>query len=103
VYAHLSLHYFEDDVTANIFLNIYEILNEGGLLFVKCKSTKDPLFGRGQHLGGNRFHHGHTRNFFTVAYMMENLKRFWIMSIRETNHCYHGEESAFIEAIVRKK
>lgn len=45
----------------------------------------------------------HTRNFFTVGYMMQNLKRFRIISIRETSHHYHGEESAFVEAIVRKK
>lgn len=103
VYAHLSLHYFEDDVTAKIFRNIAEILNEDGLLFVKSKSTKDPLFGMGNHLGVNRYHYGHTRNFFTVGYMMQNLKHFRIISIRETSHCYHGQESAFIEAIARSK
>jgi hypothetical protein len=72
------------------------------LLFVKCKSIKDPLFGKGKHIGDNRYHLGHTRNFFTVAYMMEKLKRFKIISINEIAHDYRGNQSAFIEAIAKK-
>ena len=46
IYAHLSLQYFDDNQTHEIFGDIYKILKKGGLFFVKCKSTSDRLYGK---------------------------------------------------------
>jgi SAM-dependent methyltransferase len=42
IYAHLSLHYFDDTTTNIIIKNIRRMLKPGGFFFVRCKSTKDP-------------------------------------------------------------
>ncbi len=55
VYARLSLHYFSDDVTSRIFREIHRVLTPGGLFVFLCKSTSDPLHGRGDALATNMF------------------------------------------------
>src|SRR3989344_61739 len=102
IYAHLSLHYFDDGTTRKIFDKLFRILRKGGLLFVKCKSTDDALFGKGKKLGENMYRKGHARHFFNRDYMREQLKRFNILSIRKTSSIYHTYKSAYIEAVAKK-
>ncbi|NTV24555.1 MAG: class I SAM-dependent methyltransferase, partial [Nanoarchaeota archaeon] len=84
IYAHLSLHYFDDETTARLFGMIYRILNHRGQLFVKCKSTDDALYGKGENVGKEMYLKGHLRHFFTKRYMEEKLERFRILRIRKT-------------------
>lgn len=102
VYAHLSLHYFDEVETSTIFNKVFNVLNDDGLFYVKCKSIQDPLFGKGVRISENRYHYGHTRTFFSVPLMMSKLKSFKILSIKETVHPYHGESCAFVEGIAKK-
>ena len=48
VYAHLSIHYFDDATTDKVITNIHRMLKPEGFFFVKCKSTDDPLYGQGE-------------------------------------------------------
>lgn len=102
IYAHLSLHYFDDKTTSKIFDNLYKVLKKGGLIFVKCKSTDDALFGKGKKVGENMYKKGHVRHFFTKEYMTEKLKKFKIIKVRKTSSVYHKYKSAFIEAVATK-
>lgn len=102
VYAHLSLHYFDDATTTTIFENIRRMLKPGGLFFVKCKSTKDPYYGMGEEVGPNMFLHGHLRHLFTPDYMRTQLADFTILTIDETSADYDGKTSAFVEAVAKK-
>lgn len=102
VYAHLSLHYFDDKTTQRIFNKIYEILRKNGLFFIKCKSIKDPLFGQGEKIEENVYKKEHIRHFFTKEYMAEKLKKFKIISLKETAAVYDDYKSEFIEAIAEK-
>ena len=54
IYAHLSLHYFDDLIIDRIMDNLHRILRKGGMIFIKCKSIDDPLFGQGEEVGPNR-------------------------------------------------
>ncbi|MBD3254516.1 MAG: methyltransferase domain-containing protein, partial [Candidatus Lokiarchaeota archaeon] len=36
IYAHLSLHYFDDKDTTKIFDNLFRILKKNGMIFIKC-------------------------------------------------------------------
>lgn len=65
IYAHLTLHYFDDKTTSKIFNDLHKILKKGGLVFIKCKSTDDALFGKGKKIGENMYKKGHIRRFFT--------------------------------------
>ena len=102
IYAHLSLHYFDDETTSKIFDNLFRVLKKGGLIFVKCKSVDDALFGQGEKVDENMWKKGHIRHFFTKEYMTKNLKKFKIIKVKKTSSIYHEYKSAFIEAVATK-
>ena len=102
IYAHLSLHYFNDETINKIFDNSFSILKKSGLFFIKCKSVDDALFGEGEKVGENMYRKGHVRHFFTKEYMTEKLKGFKIIRLRKTSSVYHEYKSSFIEAVATK-
>ena len=102
IYAHLSLHYFNDKETTAIFRNLYRILKKDGLIFVKCKSTDDLLYGKGEKVGPDMYRKGHTRHFFSKEYMASRLQKFKILKLRKTSSVYHAYKSSFIEVIATK-
>ena len=102
IYAHLSLHYFDDRTTIQIFKNIHRALRKSGLLFVKCKSVDDPQFGKGEQVGPTMYIRGHLRHFFSKEYMSKVLSHFEMLSLRRSSSEYAGYRSAFIEAIATK-
>ncbi len=70
VYARLSLHYFTDAVTRTVFQEIARVLKPGGALCCMCKSTADPIYGKGEKIETDLFElDGHIRHFFSEAYM----------------------------------
>jgi len=104
IYAHLSLHYFSDNATTQIFDKLYSVLKKGGLIFIKCKSTDDALYGLGEKIESNMFYKdNHVRHFFTKEYMKEKLAKFDLIKIRKTSSVYRHYKSAYIEAIATKK
>lgn len=55
VYAHLSLHYFNESTTKTIFEEIYRVLKPNGLLAFFTNSTDDPEYGAGTQVEPNYF------------------------------------------------
>ncbi|MBI3033012.1 class I SAM-dependent methyltransferase [Candidatus Woesearchaeota archaeon] len=103
IYAHLSLHYFDDATTTKVFNNLYKLLKKEGILFIKCKSTDDVLYGKGEELDQDMFNYnGKIRHFFSKDYMKEKLKKFKNIQIRKTSSAYHKYKSSFIEAVAEK-
>ena len=109
IYAHLSLHYFPDKETREIFKKLHETLKESGFLFIKCKSTEDEEFGKGKMLEKNVYVHegNYIRHFFDEEYMREKLKKFKLIKIEKTKGTYEGlqgeKTSHFIEASAKKE
>jgi SAM-dependent methyltransferase len=103
VYAHLSLHYFDDATTAAVFKEVHRVLKPGGLFFVKCKSVDDVLYGKGKKIAEDMYVHDHIRRFFRKEFMVEMLKPFHILRVRRTTSRYRDYNSSFIEAIGRKQ
>lgn len=102
IYAHLSIHYFDDKTTDKIFNKLYKILKKDGLLLVKCKSTDDVMYGKGEKIENNFYNlNGHLRHFFDKNYMKEKLNKFKILKIRKTTSIYK-RKSSFIEAVATK-
>jgi hypothetical protein len=86
-----------------LFEKIYRMLKWDGLFFVRCKSTKDPFYGKGALMGPDMFFDGHLRHFFSRDYLKEKLHNYDILSLEETSSSYNNKTSSFVEAIVRKK
>ena len=102
IYAHLSLHYFDDPTTDAVLCNIRRMMKHNGLFFIRCKSIHDPLYGKGREINEDMFLFHHTRHFFSAEYMREKLRDFEILSLEETASSYEGKDSCFVEAIARK-
>ena len=103
IYAHLSLHYFDNSVTEKIISNIHRMLKGGGYFALKCKSVHDPLYGQGEKVGEDLFRLEHTRHFFSLPYTKELLRQFRVLSLQEGTDSYDGKTSCFVEAIAEKK
>ena len=103
VYAHLSLHYFPDDVTRALFREIRRVLRQGGLLAFLCKSVADPLYGQGRQIEPDMFEHeGHVRHFFTEEYAVSCLgPRFEATLVESGPDRIFGTSSAFVKVVAR--
>ncbi|MFA5000881.1 MAG: class I SAM-dependent methyltransferase [Candidatus Paceibacterota bacterium] len=102
IYAHLSLHYFNNKTTDKVFSNLHKILKPGGYLFIKCKSVNDPLYGKGKKIEENFYEEEHLRHFFSKDYMREKLKNFKIIKITQTSTFKRPSKASFIEAFAQK-
>lgn len=86
IYSHLSLFYFTDAVTARIFKELHSVLKPGGHLFVRLKSSKDYLFGKGEKIEDDVYYHeGKVRHFMSKEYVAKLLQEFDKVSIEETS------------------
>ena len=101
IYARLSLHYFTDKITRNIFSEIHKALKSDGYLCFLCKSINDPLYGKGVELEKDMFElDGHVRHFFSQDYAASLLeKNFKIEKMESGNDKFYGSNSAYIKAI----
>lgn len=67
VYAHLSLHYFDDKTTKAVFNEIYRVLKKDGIFAFFTNSTSDPEYKSGTMLENDLFEiEGKQKRFFTV-------------------------------------
>ena len=104
VYSHLSLQYFNDKTTTKVFNKLHHILKNNGLIFIKCKSTDDALYGKGKKIEKNVYLlNNHIRHFFDRDYMKKKLEKFKILNLRKTSLVYYKYKSSFIEAIATKQ
>ena len=77
-------------------------MKSGGIIFIKCKSVEDALYGQGEKVGEDMYKKGHLRHFFSENYMKEKLRDFKILNVRKTSSVYHQYKSNFIEAVATK-
>lgn len=103
VYAHLTLHYFPDDLTRRIFWEIHRVLAPGGLLMFACKSPADPAHGRGIEIEPDMFDlHGKVRHFFSEAYVRELLADGYDVIVLESHRGQlYRQRAGWITAIAR--
>jgi len=104
VYARLSLHYFTDVTTRKIFSEIYRVLKPGGYLCFICKSTSDPLYGKGTEIERDMYNHeGHIRHFFSEEYVRSLMDGgFEIDKMESGEEMFYGNDSAYVKVIARK-
>jgi SAM-dependent methyltransferase len=73
-FSHLSVHYFDDVKTREIFNEVARVLKPGGLFFFTARSVRDPFHGQGDWLGRDLYcHEGHVRRFFDEEYVLKEM------------------------------
>ena len=104
VYAHLSLHYYNDRDTRKIISEIHRVLKPKGILAFACKSTKDRTYGQGEEIEKNIFlHEDHIRHLFDIHYTKDILQsKFGIIKLDEVDNEYADHDSVFIQCIATK-
>lgn len=79
VFAHLSLHYFDDSTTRTILREIARVLSTNGILFYTVRSVQDDLWGVGEQIEKNIYcTKGHVRHFFDLSYIYEIMSQWHI-------------------------
>jgi SAM-dependent methyltransferase len=101
VYAHLTLHYYRDEVTRAIIAEIRRVLSSGGWLMFACKSPQDPAWGRGVEIEPDLFDlNGKVRHFFSEDYA-RSLIADGFTEIRIESHTgkLYGQKAGWITVI----
>lgn len=104
VYAHLSLHYYDEEITEKVFAEIKRVLKKGGRFYFSCKSVDDPKYGEGEEIQPGVFiRNGHIRHFFSVEYTKRLLAgHFKLIKLEEAQGEYVDGKSAFIRCWAEK-
>lgn len=101
VYARLSLHYFNDEITKKIFSEIQRVLRAEGHLCFICKSINDHLYGKGEEIEKDMFENeGHMRHFFSEEYAVSLLgNNFKIEKIESGDDKFYGSDPAYVKVM----
>jgi SAM-dependent methyltransferase len=105
IYARLSLQYFDHHTTLSIFGELAWVLRNGGQIFFACRSTEDPLCGKGIEIEPDVYElRGHVRHFFSPEYATELLDSngFTDIDITTGQQELYGEHSAYIKVSAQK-
>lgn len=107
-YSRWTIHAITDVQEAELLNNIYNSLNEDGLLFIEVRSINDELYGKGEQVGKNAFkYNGHFRRFIDKNELKEELESlgFEISYLKEDNGFSRTPESdpTLIRIIAKKK
>ena len=105
IYAHLSLHYFNDSVTRRIFSDILRLTKPDGILCFSVRSALDPLYGQGDIVDKDMYCvDGHLRHFFNEDYIRDILIDWKLLSIGsfEMSPSVSSNPGVFIRAVARR-
>ncbi len=100
VYAHRSLHYFDEKTTKRVFANVHNILAPNGLFFVAVHSALHTEAETGRMLEkGLYLYKGKQRRFFS----MPCIKRYMNGSFDIISLGYNDKDTkSFLEVVARK-
>lgn len=104
VYANLSLHYYSDKVTREVFAEVARVLKPGGVLAFTCKSY-DAVHSQGTEVEPNIFvsDTGVTIHLFSEAYTRGLLQGlFKVELLEEVGETYNGRFSKIVRCVAKK-
>jgi len=89
VYAHLSLHYFNNPTTTQIFNEIYRVLKPNGILAVLLNADTDPECGTGQQIQEGFFQIGQaTKRYFNTLSIKPFVYNFETLILDNVGESY---------------
>jgi SAM-dependent methyltransferase len=101
----LALHYYSDEVTKEVFDEIYRVLKSGGVFAFSCKSRDEKRTNDATEIEPNIFvdKGGHVLHLFSKEYVLELLgDRFEVIQLDEKEAFYTNRYSTEVQCIARK-
>lgn len=93
VYAHLSLHYFDNETTVRLFDEIRRVLRPGGVFAFFVNSIHDPEYNTGEKLEADYFQIDKTKKrYFSVEAARRLTKHFEVSLIDDHGETYKDAE-----------
>lgn len=100
VYAHLSLHYFDQETTREIIQEIERVLKPGGVFAFLTNSVSDPEYATGDLIEPHFFQIGKVqKRFFSVDYVREITNRFQIHLLDQLGQTYKDSAKGHHELV----
>lgn len=89
IYAHLSLHYFDEKTTEQIFDEIYRVLKTGGVFAFFTNSKDDPEYNTGKKLEDSYFEiDGVAKRYFDVEAAKNFAQKFKPLLVDNNGETY---------------
>lgn len=90
VYSHLSVHYFSEKVTKQLFSEILRILKPGGIVAILVNSTTDKEYGKKPRVEEDFFDFGDDfyRRFFSIQSLEKFAQDFKIIVLDDKGETY---------------
>lgn len=101
VYAHLSIHYFDEKTTSRIFHEMKRVLKKGGILAIFTNSVSDPEFNTGKRLEQEFFEiDGVSKRYFST-YTMDYFARDFQVILLDDNGKTYKDEAKGVHHLIR--
>jgi len=86
--------------------NVYAGVNDGGLFCIEVRTTKDPIFGKGENCGDNTFITDHRRRFIDSQVFIKQCLAlgFKILYFTEENNLsVHKNDNPVLMRLILQK
>ena len=101
VYAHLSIHYFDEETTQRIIQEMHRVLRGGGVVAILCNSTSDPEYDSGEAIEPNYFLiDGKKKRYFSVE-SLERLMGKYKKILLDNSGKTHKDEAKGVANLIR--
>jgi len=101
VYCNLSLHYFDDLTTDEVFKEIYRVLKPKGIVAILVNSINDPEYGQGEKIEQDYYElvPGDVKHFFSKEYMKRKTHKFETILLDSEGTSYKDTEKGVFNLI----
>lgn len=100
VYSHLSIHFFDNKVTQQLFDEIYRVLKPNGVIAVLVNSQKDSEYNTEEKLQDDLFNvNGLVKRFFSVESLDQFVNKFKKVVLDNKGETYKDENKNLIRFI----
>jgi len=101
VYAHLSLHYFDEVTTGTLFSEIYRVLKPGGILAALCNSDQDPEIVEGKQLEPNFIELDGVHKRYFSAQSAKSFARQFQLIVADDQGTTYKDEAKGVHNLIR--
>ena len=105
-YSRFTIHAINKKDEELLLPNLYNSLNNGGLLCIEVRTTKDSLFGVGEDCGENTYITDHKRRFIDSSIFLNQVLKlgFKLLYFTEENNLsiYKGDNPVLMRIILEK-